>query len=87
MDLPRINYAQADARDATVIDKVRRGVLEHLIRPKEFPRIFQLFRWLGSALLPDLLPQTLTYLEALVLDIALRAEVGLREASGRGHHE
>jgi hypothetical protein len=40
MNLPRISYAQADPGDATVIDKVRRGVLEHLIRPKEFPRIF-----------------------------------------------
>jgi hypothetical protein len=40
MDLPRINYAQTDARDATVIDQVRQGVLEHLTRPKEFPRRF-----------------------------------------------
>jgi hypothetical protein len=47
----------------------------------------ELFGWLGSALLPDLLPQTLTYLEALVLDLALRAEVGVSEASERGHHE
>jgi hypothetical protein len=43
----------------------------------------ELFRWLGSVLLPDVLPPALTYLEALVLDLALRAEVGLGQASGR----
>jgi hypothetical protein len=40
MELPRISYAQTDARDGAVINKVREGVCERLTRPKELPRRF-----------------------------------------------
>jgi hypothetical protein len=69
MDLPRIRYAQADPRDATVVDKVRQGVLDHLIRPKEFPRIFHAeyghplgyqFSWGQIIELPTAVPNSAT---------------------------
>jgi hypothetical protein len=39
MDLPRISYAQTDARDGAVINMIREGVGERLTRPKELPRL------------------------------------------------